>query len=108
MQERKARVIAAIDEKLIARHRDDRDRRTFLKVENRQRSNVLDLELAILSGDLKVGPCPCPTDRRADDLELDRRILPLARDLETKRRVDGPTHSLDRLVQVPCLALARH
>ena len=47
-QERKASVIAAIYEELIARHRDDRGGGTLLKVEDRQRAAGLDLELAIL------------------------------------------------------------
>src|SRR5262249_29790853 len=100
VQERKARVIAGIDKKLIARHRNDCDRCTFLKIENGQRTNVLDQQIAILDGDLKIGPCSRPADRSADNLELDRRILPLARDLETNRRVNGPAHFIDRLVQV--------
>jgi hypothetical protein len=51
---------------------DDRDRRTLLEIEDRQSSTGLDLELAILDGDLKIGTerpiagwCPRAARRQA-------------------------------------------
>src|SRR5438445_13346867 len=54
-QKGKAGVVAAIHEEFVARHRDDRGRCTFLKIEDRQVSACLDQELAILVDDLKIG-----------------------------------------------------
>jgi len=44
-------MVASIREGPDARHGDDRNGCTLLKIENRQRSTVLDLELAVLDGD---------------------------------------------------------
>jgi hypothetical protein len=89
-------VVAAIHEELIARHGDDSDRGTLLKVEDR-RSTGLDLELAVIDSDLKIGPRQ--SDPSTDNRELDRNVLPLASDPQADCSVDGPAHFLERLAE---------
>src|ERR1700738_164477 len=61
-QEGKAGVVAAIYEELVARHGDDRDRCTFLEIEDRQGFAVLDQEVAIFVDDeFKIGPLAAPS-----------------------------------------------
>ena len=74
-QERKARTVAIIHEELVARHGDDRDRCALVKIKERQRSTGLDSQLAIVDGDLKVGPSLLQEDQYTDDIHLDVRPL---------------------------------
>ncbi len=92
-------MVAAIHDELVARHGDRRDRCTLLEIEDRKSSLALDQKLAILDGDLNVGPCYFRPDHGTDDRQLDRPVLPLARDLQANRGVDGPAHLLERLVE---------
>ena len=90
-------MIAAIYEELAARQRDGGGRCTFLEIEDRQGAAGLDLKLAILDGDLKIGTRG--SDRGTEDRQLDRRVLTLAHDPKSNLGVDGPAHLLERLVE---------
>jgi hypothetical protein len=97
-QERKAGVVAAIHEELVARRGDDRNRCTFLKIEDRQVSACLDQQLAVLVDDSKIGES-LRSDLGADERQLDRPVLPLAYDPQANLGVDGSAYLLDRLAQ---------
>jgi len=94
-------MVATVHQELVARQGDDRGGRAPLEIEDRQSSACLDLELAVLDGDLKIGrgAGAWRTDRGADDRQLDRRVLPLARDPQPDLSVGGPAHPLERLVE---------
>src|SRR5215470_437910 len=101
VQKGKTRMVSAIHAELVARQRYNRGGCVLVKIKNRQSSACLDLELAILDGDLKIGPgaAACRSDRGADDHQLDGRVLPLAHDPQPDLGVDGPAHLLERFVE---------
>jgi hypothetical protein len=92
-------MVAAIHDELVARHGDRRDRCTLLEIEDRKSSLALDQKLAVLDGDLKIGPCYFRSDHGTDDRQLDEPVLPVASDLQANRSIDGPAHLLKRLVE---------
>jgi hypothetical protein len=67
LQKRKAGMVATVDEELAARQRDDGGGGALLKIKHRQSSACLDLELAILDGELKIslGPGASRSDQRS-------------------------------------------
>ena len=55
VHEGKTGMVATVHQELVARQGDDRGGRAPLEIEDRQSSACLDLELAVLDGDLKIG-----------------------------------------------------
>src|SRR5450631_402995 len=99
LQKGKAGMVATVHEELAVRQGDDRGGGALLKIKHRQSSACLDRELAILDGDLKIGPGACRSDQSAGDRQFDGRDLPVARDPQPDLAVNGPAHLFKRLVE---------